>query len=349
METALGGNEDIRTEEAKYCLMCNNEGVVFYQDLQDRLFGVPGTWSFMRCAKCGLIWLNPRPVISDIWKLYKSYHCKLQATEYIACSALQIVIWNAVLAACLSYNSLVKSSLQKEMGKLLSLIPLIREKCELSVMTLSQQRVGKLLDIGCGTGLFLARMQRLGWSVMGVEPDSTGARIAQECYGLEVFQGTLEDAHFPEGTFDVVTMNHVIEHVHNPIVILSECWRVLKNGGIIVVTTPNIESLAHKIFKHCWFDLDPPRHLYLYNPHTLARLFERAGFTSIQIRSVTRNAYSRFLFSLSLLKGNKIVSFSTASYRVMEKIAAITFWVFESFCNYLFPNTGEELLLIATK
>lgn len=84
--------------------------------------------------------------------------------------------------------------------------------------------------------------------VMGVEPDQEAVRIAREQFRLEIFQGTLEEARFPDDNFDAITLNHVIEHVTDPISLLTECRRILKPVGKLVVVTPNIWSPGARLF-----------------------------------------------------------------------------------------------------
>ncbi|MGH2395464.1 MAG: class I SAM-dependent methyltransferase [bacterium] len=135
---------------------------------------------------------------------------------------------------------------------------------------------GRLLDVGCGSGRFLVHMRDLGWEVTGVEPDPVAVRVAHRSFHLNVASGTLEDAGFPESCVDVVTMNHVIEHVPDPISSLRECNRVLREGGRLVVVTPNVHSLGHWYFNHSWRGLEVPRHLQLLHGSGIAGVC-RAG------------------------------------------------------------------------
>lgn len=86
----------------------------------------------------------------------------------------------------------------------------------MQIMYSDGARKGRLLDVGCGSGEFLAQMRELGWDVFGVEPDPQAARVAREQFGLTVWPGALAEASFPDGFFDAVTLNHVIEHVADP-------------------------------------------------------------------------------------------------------------------------------------
>ena len=135
----------------------------------------------------------------------------------------------------------------------------------------------RVLDIGCGNGSFLWQMRSLGWEVRGVEPDPQSAAYARAA-GLDVRDGLLQHQSLPEGYFDGITMNHVIEHLHDPMDTLRRCWKLLKPGGQITVTTPNLGSRGHQIFGADWLALDPPRHLVLFTEASLRGAMEHCGF-----------------------------------------------------------------------
>jgi SAM-dependent methyltransferase len=120
------------------------------------------------------------------------------------------------------------------------------------------------------------QLRSVGWEVCGVEPDPKSAAQAVEA-DLDVRVGRLEDA-YPESHFDAITMNHVIEHLHEPIQTLKSCARLLKPGGRICVLTPNLAGSGHQIFGSDWFALDAPRHLVLFTPGSLRRALKISGF-----------------------------------------------------------------------
>lgn len=166
-------------------------------------------------------------------------------------------------------------------------------------MWLNGSRPGKLLDVGCGNGRFLAAMQELGWEVVGVEPDGQAAKVAQKQFGFSVHEGILEEIAFPGDAFDAITMKHVAEHLSDPVSTLRECQRILKKGGRLVVAVPNIESLGHRMYQEAWLHLDPPRHLFLFSSPTLRACVEQAGLQVLELRTTACSArYMRAASSL---------------------------------------------------
>jgi len=183
----------VSVESVPYCYLCGAHGQMLYTNLKDALYNTPGIWSYRYCPNCGLIWLDPRPVPAEIGKFYENY-----STHYInefvpKLSSLRRIVQDAVLAAHLGYEDIVCGPTRKLLGKILSLIPPIRERVELNVRYLSGRSEGMLLDVGCGSGGWLAKMQSLGWKVVGVEPDEQAVKIAREKFGLKVYQGTLKE------------------------------------------------------------------------------------------------------------------------------------------------------------
>jgi ubiquinone/menaquinone biosynthesis C-methylase UbiE len=139
---------------------------------------------------------------------------------------------------------------------------------------------GRILDVGCGSGNFLAALRSRGWDVYATEFSDAAVALA-ESRGITVHRGTVEDAGYPDDHFDVVTMWHVLEHVPAPRETLDELRRVLKPDGLLVVEVPDSASLTFRLCGRDWMGLDIPRHLQHFTPTTLVRLLDDAGFTPI--------------------------------------------------------------------
>jgi len=242
----------IRSNPVDHCLLCGcATRVPIYTETRDLYVRVnaPERWNLVRCTSCGFVYLDPQPIPEDIGKAYENYftHQVNSETQHPP-----------------KRQSIVRILLDRT-----ALSPLRHQQRLINRMYLESLRPGKLLDVGCGNGRFLAEMRDLGWEVQGVEVDAQAAEAARQVFGIPVFIGDLEHASFHENSFDVVTLNHVIEHVYDPIKLLSECRRVLRPEGMLVVTTPNIRGLGLWFFGRAWAGLDAPRHLYVFSRRTL--------------------------------------------------------------------------------
>ncbi|MAG12672.1 hypothetical protein CL630_02550 [bacterium] len=148
--------------------------------------------------------------------------------------------------------------------------------------------VGNLLDVGCSSGEFLYHAKQRGFNTCGVELNERTASIAQG-NGLNVIQGELKDAHYDDDFFDTIFLGDIIEHVQDPLGLLKECYRILKPEGVLIVSTPNLDSfwakktfLLHKFFKMPWSVLTPPHHLYQFSKNNLEMLLRETGFGSCE-------------------------------------------------------------------
>lgn len=340
-------NEGVRVTDAPYCLLCGSEGKVLYSDLRDRLFGAPGIWTLMRCPKCQLVWLNPQPTPDDIGKLYAQYftHTTPNSAPKNS-SALRKLIKASILASSFGYN--VDGS-NRMLGSLLSLAGPLREIVGGGVRWLENDEKGRLLDIGCGNGMFLGQMRELGWEVAGVEPDSDAVSVACERYGLDVFRGSLEEAVFPEGHFDAITMNHVIEHVPDPIGLLRECRRVLKPGGKLVVMTPNIKSIGRLKFDDAWIAWDPPRHLNLFSQQTLRTCAEAARLDVQELWTTAKSGYWTWATSSIIRRDGALAGCNLPrAIGPSLRLQGLCFYAIEHILSGRY-EAGEELVMVARR
>jgi SAM-dependent methyltransferase len=142
----------------------------------------------------------------------------------------------------------------------------------------------RVLDVGCATGDLLVAIRREGnVSVTGVEPGERAAAVAS-ARGLDVRLGMLEDAAFPDASFDTVILSHTLEHVRDPIAALREIRRVLAPGGALILWLPNADSIEARILGRRWIGYDPPRHLTTFSVATLTSALESTGFRVTQVR-----------------------------------------------------------------
>ena len=205
---------------------------------------------------------------------------------------------------------------------------------------------GKLLDVGCGTGNFLRKMKKYNMNCYGVEPNDFDKKNAKK-HKLKIFHGTLTQAKYQENYFDLITINHVLEHVNNPTRILKELRRILKPNGTIIIRVPQIDSLAHQLFKEYWVHLDIPRHLYHYSTTTLKKYAKKTGFKIENISYKQRPSG----FSRSILYWNnkfRKKQIDLADQNIISKaLLSLLFTPLSYICNIL--KIGDEVEIILTK
>lgn len=163
-----------------------------------------------------------------------------------------------------------------------------------------KRKNAKVLDIGCGRGLLLRAFQRNGCDVTGTEFSDDACRFAREVLKLPVRVGGLQELNFPENSFDVVTMWHVLEHVSDPRPTLAEVSRILKPGGLFLVAVPNFGSPEARLTQAGWFHLDCPRHLSHHTHESLSRILGEADLSPAWV-SFLAPEYDNFSFVQSLL------------------------------------------------
>jgi len=341
----------IRTIEKPACYLCGTQGKPLYNNLSDRLFGVPGLWNLKKCPEqeCGLIWLDPMPMPEDISKAYVNYFTHGVTYGTLSWQNIRILfkkIYQYLQGAYLAYGFgyLSNSFCQRTIGVLLSALPWSRQRFGRDVAWLTYKHGGRLLDVGCGNGSFLANMKRLGWLVEGVEVDPK-AVIQARSKGVEVWCQTLQEKRYPDNFFDAITLFHVIEHVHEPLEMLAECWRILKKGGLLILTTPNTQSLGRKIFREYWRGFEPPRHLYLFCRASLARAVELSGFSNFLI---TTKASAFYFWTSKKIAQNRVTNRSFL-YNFYIRLFAYLFELREKMLLTNNPEVGETLFFKGIK
>lgn len=142
------------------------------------------------------------------------------------------------------------------------------------ILSATQLENGKMLDIGAGTGAFVHHMQLHGWQTMGLEPDEAARKKAKEVHNVNLLQ---PDAFFriPADSFDVVTMWHVLEHVHDLHIYIAQLKNIIRPGGRIFIAVPNYKCYDAKFYKSFWAAYDVPRHLYHFSPAAMFQLLKK--------------------------------------------------------------------------
>jgi 2-polyprenyl-3-methyl-5-hydroxy-6-metoxy-1,4-benzoquinol methylase len=340
----MTSNEGVGIEGKPRCYLCDCTGAKLYGGLRDRLFDAPGTWSILSCRNCGLIWLDPQPISDEIWKIYGRYftHQTAPSGSSPRLASLRANLGKAVLSECYGYRQNNEDVTEGALWKSLCKLAPVRDIFCFQIMGLKAAWRGRLLDIGCGDGAFLARMKRLGWEAVGVELDEKAAHVAKTKYDVDVFIGTLEAAGFADESFDAITLSHVIEHVGDPRDLLCRCRNLLRKGGRVVVTTPNAECLGHRIFREHWRGLEVPRHSMVFSLRTLAQLASEAGFSTGALRASARGAHAFYLES-RLLKAGRWTDDPWPRAGKRLKMESVLFQILEEVAGATRKSVGEEL------
>jgi 2-polyprenyl-3-methyl-5-hydroxy-6-metoxy-1,4-benzoquinol methylase len=142
----------------------------------------------------------------------------------------------------------------------------------------------KILDIGCGNGKFVGYLIKRGFAAYGIELPGKAADRAAQIPQLNLKVGRLEDGDFSEDFFDGICMWHVFEHLAAPKETLQIVRKILRPGGCLIMSLPNIDSLQSRLFKGRWLHLDPPKHLFFLGPKDLMAQMKQLGFSLVKLR-----------------------------------------------------------------
>jgi SAM-dependent methyltransferase len=217
-------------------------------------------WRYWRCARCGHAWLDPSPTREELTRYYNTVY-SVPRDLYVAHVPRE-------------YRAL-KPLLERH-----GVVP------------------GRMLEIGCSYGAMLDAFRRDGWDVEGIELDSRAAAVARSLYSLRIHEGPLEDVRSAlRGDYDVITLYHVLEHVDDQISFVRDLASLCRPGGLVVIKTPNAQSLPARVLDGWWEWFAAPEHLRVFSPTSLRRLLEPEGFATELILS-RRGDASRTLFEL---------------------------------------------------
>lgn len=257
--------------KALHCIVCN--GINFSQlfKTKDRMFNIPGLFNVKRCRGCGLVFLSPQPP----QEVLKNHYPHQQYYSY----KLEIKGLSGLISKFRSY--LIKhyyrpTILSKTFSILVQGVPAIPQK--------PKRKQAKILDVGCGSGKTLTLLKEFGWDVYGLEIDKNAVKIARKRGLKNIKLGEykkIED--YPNNYFDCIRLYHVIEHIPDPRNCLNLIHKKLKPGGEVILGTPNYDSMVSKLFGKFWYNLDIPRHLFIFSPKTLSKIVKSEGFSRLSV------------------------------------------------------------------
>ena len=277
------------------CKLCGNDSFKFLFKISDKSLGIPGDFKLNKCRNCGVLFLNPQPSEKELEKYYpkkKYYSLKTIKTKKDSQKTrLKIFLYDLYFG---SNKNLLLKNLFSPIKYTVRGTKIIKNK--------------KFLDIGSGSGQFVYDMKQLGMVVYGVEPGNFDKKSTRD-NKLNILKSDLIDARYPSNFFDIITINHVLEHVENPKKIIKEINRILKKKGSLILGVPNFRSLAYKIFKKNWYQLDAPRHLFNFSDKILKKILKQEGFKINKIRYNSRPSQFviSLLFSLNIKSRNKLI------------------------------------------
>ncbi|MBC8358941.1 MAG: class I SAM-dependent methyltransferase [Candidatus Aminicenantes bacterium] len=214
--------------------------------------------NLVKCMECGLVYANP---ILQESELFKRYTDSFFFDEYLP--AFKALPTYYDLGAIRSHFFIFLQLIAKFFtpGK-------------------------RLLDVGCGAGFFLKAAEETGWEAEGVELSSVASKYAKNIVKVKVHEGKLEDLHLPADKFDLVALIDTIEHLRNPLLTLKEINRILTKEGILLIGTPDFDSLSRLLLRESWAVLSPEEHFAIFSHNTLSYIIQKANFRVLGIRNL---------------------------------------------------------------
>jgi SAM-dependent methyltransferase len=282
--------------ERVLCDLCRSDDSEVIVRQRDLLLNVTEEqFSIVRCRRCGLIYLNPRPARDLLGSFYPPvYYPPVSGKERspVTRQAKKISgrLKRWVLEDYYGYPSDRAAPWWQPLRKVLVWPDKTWRELK-GRYPLPWRGEGKVLDIGCGAGGNLKTLQDQGWQPYGIEISEIAAQHARELIHGPIHTGTVESAPFPPGSFDLVFMSHSLEHLPSPLDALRRIYRLLKDDGLLVIKVPNVHSWEFKVFGRWWFPLDPPRHFYHFDRNSLTAALERAGFRPSIIRTAVSSVF----------------------------------------------------------
>jgi len=266
------------------CPLCSSIRTIPYLKCTDNLLSGE-EFNLCKCSECGFVFTGHYPDEQNIGRYYGS-------DEYI------------------SHNDKAKGFLNLVYLRARGIMLIRKGRMVEKAAGIPK---GRILDIGCGTGYFAAAMKKKGWDVTGIEPNTKARNFASVQFGLDV-KSPEHVSGLPSGSFDCITMWHVLEHFHAIFNYAAEIKRLLKAGGVCICALPNCSSFDAQHYGEAWAAYDVPRHLWHFTPGTFRVFAEKTNFQITGIKSLPldvfyisilseKNKRTNFYFIKGLIKG----------------------------------------------
>ncbi|MEI7768744.1 MAG: class I SAM-dependent methyltransferase [Chloroflexales bacterium] len=252
------------------CEICGADDPQPVASRTDLFLGGEMVYTHCRCGGCGVIYQHPRPTAATIGRLYPDE----DYPEYVP----------TLMSVSRLARTLRRYGLAKRCRRVTSYVT-----------------PGRVMDVGCSTGDFVWEIsRRSGWSAMGIDISRAVVSYAQRQLGVTAAVGVLNTAPFTDGSFDAITMWNVFEHVYDPRAVIAEAARLLRPGGVFVITHPNLDSVDRRLFGNTWIGYELPRHIYLYPADLLRDLLGEYGLHEIE-RSCFYGSHAATATSLTFI------------------------------------------------
>lgn len=240
---------------ASNCLLCGSASTTKLHRGTDRLYATTSVdFDVVRCDSCGLVRLDPQPPAEELHKYYPQQY------------------W---FAPKLTLAGRLEELYRKMM---------IRDHVAFARGAVQGKADARVLDVGCGGGLFLRELRTDAMRVFGLDVSVEAARTAEAQNAVHVAVGDLRRAPFVAGQWDLITMYHVLEHVHDPREFLRAARELLAPQGRLIAQVPNIDCLQYRMLGGKWSGLDIPRHLHEFRTSDMVRMMEACGFVVERVK-----------------------------------------------------------------
>ena len=248
-----------------HCPLCGSHRLSHYLTSTDHLVS-HNNFEILRCNDCNFLFTQDVPSPQAIGAYYESLHY----SPHHAMSGL--------------------------MGSIYVMARRVMLRRKAQMVHLYATHTGTLLDIGAGCGHFLSLMQKRGWMVAGCEQSETARQMAQSLFGLSL-AGDVWSAQYDTGAFDVITLWHAMEHIHDLHGLWSRLRQWLAADGTLVVAVPNCSSADARHYGCNWAAWDVPRHLWHFSPDAFSALAAQHGFRVVAIHRLPLDVYYISLMS----------------------------------------------------
>lgn len=322
-------------EQKTFCLSCKSKRTYF--------IGKKSNFRFYRCKNCSFVFVDPLPTAKQLENFYNRSKLKVD----------------------------LKSLIKKSIDKIEKSPNSPKRDWFEYILNISKKYTGKrtlnILEIGSAYGYFIHYANLLGHNAIGTEVTSEFALASRDLIKGKVLfiNGNLYSKHFKKKSIDLVYLEHVFEHVNDPVTVIKQLSLVLADNGVIILSVPNINSLMSRVLNFRWVWVDPPNHLFYYNVDSLRVLFNNNGFKII--RSWTGDYYFRSIYQFfSLINWNnrvrKVINivFNKDLKRIshayiypdniLQYINLIPYWIFFPFIKISHKlGSGSELVVVLMK